>query len=199
MRTDGDGEFWNYVIGGVVGAVVGGVVAAINSYDAETKKIDWASVGINAVVGAVSGVIAASGLKTVAQVGFSAVVSGAGNFGEQVICSGINDVNYYDVAAVTLLGGLSSLSGSGMGKITGRKWAKQAKGLTDLASEKASKAIARQSMGKSYSALMRQSARYTSKAVKPTNIYRGVSSVTGSGISGAVGVGYNYIKSLLNW
>ena len=77
-----------------------------------------------------------------------------------------------------------------MGKITGRKWAGQAKGLTDLASEKASKAIARQSMGKSYSALMRQSARYTSKAVKPTNIYRGVSSVTGS-VSAAVTLEHN--------
>ncbi len=33
MRVDGDGEFWNYIIGGLVGGAVGGIISALNGDD----------------------------------------------------------------------------------------------------------------------------------------------------------------------
>ena len=54
------------------------------------------------------------------------------------------------------------------------------------------------SIGRS-SALMRQSNKYITQAVKPTNVLRGLSSVIGSGISGICTIGYNEIKNLWGW
>ena len=45
MRVDECGEFWNYVIGGIVGGISGAVLA-VSSYRND-GEIDWASVAFN--------------------------------------------------------------------------------------------------------------------------------------------------------
>ena len=76
-RSDDGGEAWNIVIGAVVGAVVNAVTTAVDSYKT-TGSIDWHNVGVSALVGAVSGGAAATGLGPIAQATISAVASGLG-------------------------------------------------------------------------------------------------------------------------
>ena len=54
--------------------------------------------------------------------------------------------------------------------------------------------VVRRTLGQSHSAFMRQGYKYLAQAVKPTNIARGISSVTGSVISGVVGIGYSIVQ-----
>ena len=189
MRVDHGGEFWNYVIGGVVGAVAGGVVAALSGEDAT-------GIIISTLAGAISGVVAASGLGILAQAGISAGVSGISSFLDQSLSEGVDNVNYADVVFSTILGGATSLLGSGAGKILGKGWADQADDLIKLGQAKLLTGVIRRSVGQSHSALLRQGYRYISQAAKLTNIFRGVSSVAGSVITSIVVGGYNAFKGL---
>lgn len=198
-REDKGGEAWNIVIGAVVGAVIGGAVAAVTSYK-QNGKIDWTSVAINAVVGGVCGAVAATGMNMFVQAGISAFASGTGNLFDQAQSKGWNGINGWDVAVSTALGFGTAWLGTGAGKIIGGKWAKEASRLTNLGRDKLLTGFLRQSVGQSHSSLIRQGYRYIAQAVRPTNIYQGVSSVAGSFISGAVGFGYNMLKSsVLGW
>ena len=198
MRADEDGEFWNYVIGGVVGCVVGGGVAALTSY-LKDGKVDVESVIINAAVGGISGLVAASGLHALTQAGITALVSGIGNFADQAQSEGIDNVNYDEVVVSTALGGLTSLAGTYMGKICGAKWLDEAQELTDLGQSKLLTGVVRRTMGQSHSALMRQGYKYLAMATVPTNISRGISSVVGTAISGSTAFLFNTTKSLWGW
>ena len=197
-RADHDGEFWNYVIGAVVGAVVNGAIAAAVSYF-EDGEIDWVSVRINAAVGAASGVVAASGLGAISQAGITAALNGIGSFADQAQSDGVKNVNYEEIAICTALGGVTSLAGTAVGKISGGKWLNQSKELTDKGQSKLLAGVIRRTVGQSHSALMRQGYKYLAMAVKPTNIFRGVSSVMGTVISGGVSGVYSAIKKLWGW
>ena len=61
MRTDEDGEFWNVLIGGVIGATVGFVSALASEIasDGLDWKEDWGSILTSTAVGAVEGVATA--------------------------------------------------------------------------------------------------------------------------------------------
>ena len=61
VRVDSNGEFWNYVVGAVVGGAIGAVSTAIAGGDAK-------AVALSAGIGAVGGLIGASGLPAVAQI-----------------------------------------------------------------------------------------------------------------------------------
>ena len=198
MRVDEDGEFWNYVIGGIVGCVVGGGVAALSSYLSD-GKVDVESVIINAAVGGISGIVAASGLNALTQAGITALVSGIGNYADQFQSKGIENVNYGEVVASAALGGITSLAGTYMGKICGAKWVDEAQELTDVGRSKLLTGVVRRSLGQSHSALMRQGNKYLAMATVPTNISRGISSVVGTAISGSTAFLFNTTKSLWGW
>ena len=55
MRTDGDGDFWNWLVGGVVGAIGGAVSAAI---EGKTGNEFWGSVANGAISGTITGAVA---------------------------------------------------------------------------------------------------------------------------------------------
>ena len=59
--------------------------------------------------------------------------------------------------------------------------------------------IIRRSLGQSYSKLMKQGYKFFAQAVKPTNIFRGISSVAGSIIGVGTGLGYNSLKQNWGW
>ena len=198
-REDDGGEFWNFVVGAAVGGLVGGVVSAVTAY-AQTGKIDWGAVAINAAVGAAGGLIAASGLGTVCQAGLTAVISGGGNFAEQVYSKGIKNVNKADVVCSTLIGGGTSLLGSVAGKLLGGKIEKAGSALLNKGKDKLLSGMVRQAVGQSHSKLLRQGANYVAQGIKQINTYRGLSSSVGSLIGAVTSSGYNAFKySILRW
>ena len=198
-REDDGGEFWNFVIGAAVGGLVGGVVSAVTSY-AQTGEIDWGAVAINAAVGTAGGLIAASGLGTVCQAGLTAVISGGGNFAEQVYSKGIKNVNKADVICSTLIGGGTSLLGSAAGKLLGGKIEKAWSSLLNKGKDKLLSGMVRQTVGQSHSKLLRQGANFVAQGIKQINTYRGLSSSVGSLIGAVTSSAYNSFKfSILRW
>ena len=194
-RIDNGGEAWNIIIGAVVGGVISGVVAGVSSYK-QTGRVDVGSVFINAGVGAISGAVAATGLGAFAQAGITAVVTGAGNFVEQCHTNGLNDINWGDVACSTVLGGLTSLAGTGAGKLVANKLNTSGTALINKGRDKLLTGVIKRELGQSHSKLIRQGTKFIAQGTFKVNTFRGISSVLGSGIGGA-SFGYNSNKHLL--
>ena len=83
VRNDNGGQFWNVVIGAAVGAAISAITTAVDSVKT-TGKVDIVAVGISAVVGGISGGIAATGLSTIAQAGDTAAVSALGSVASDI-------------------------------------------------------------------------------------------------------------------
>ena len=190
---DDDGEWVQFVAGAIVGGLIGGIIAGVSSYR-ETGQINWTSVGINASVGAINGVVAATGFGMFAQAGISAAVSGAGNFAEQAISNGVNKVNYLDVAGNAALGGVTSLIGSAAGKLLGGHLNKTGMELINRGRDKLLTGYLRSSVGQSHSSLIRQGSRFMAKGIAKVTAYRTISSVVGSIIGGGTSAAYNRFK-----
>ena len=185
MRVDQGGDFWNFIIGGAIGAIAGGVVAALNGED-------WVGIIINSVAGAASGVVAASGLGLLAQAGVSAVISAAADAVNQSIDSiknGNNVIDNYNItrtAKEATLGFVTSAIGSVAGKVFDNKVTKKlgiSNELYDKYLEKSFSAALRSEQGKSTSALMRQANKMLAQSDFYLNVYRGISSAVGSSVS----------------
>ena len=183
-RGDGDGEFWNYIIGGIVGAIAGGVVSALNGGD--TKDII-----IGVFSGALSGVVAASPLGWLAQAAISAGISAVADATSQTVDiiqsrGTICDYNFYKTVDEACAGFLTSAAGSGLGFLTNKFFTgfeKKADVLFDKYLEKTFTAGLRREVGKSTSSLMRQANNFLKQSTRYLNMSRGVSSVVGSVIS----------------
>ena len=184
MRVDDGGKFWNFIIGGVVGGIAGGVIAAINGGDIS-------DIVIGTLSGAASGVVAASGLGMLAQAGISAAISGVADIANQtvgIIESGgsITDIDLLHAGGEAVLGGVTSMAGSMLGKLNGSKIMKT-QVVSDTAFDKylgkTFTAGIRQEAGRSSSALLRQANKFLAKSVLYDNITKGWSSVIGSTIS----------------
>lgn len=184
MRADNGGEFWNFIIGGVVGAVVGGVVAALNGEDT-------AGIVIGALAGAASGVVAASGLGLIAQAGISAAISATADVANQTvdIVQSNGTFEEYDILQTTVEAGLgfaTSVVGSVLGSVVGKHVTRTsviADQAFDSYLEKTFVSGLKKQAGRSTSALIRQANKNLAKSVLYDNITRGVSSVIGSGVS----------------
>jgi len=115
-RKDDGGQFWNFVIGGVVGAAVGGG-SQIFSNIISGKK--WSEgLGTAAMTGAASGVLAASGVGLVGSIAGNAAISMGGNAAKQVVKNrGFHNFDARDMLVDGVIGGVSgAVGGSGMGK-----------------------------------------------------------------------------------
>ena len=118
-RDDKDGEFWNFVIGAAVGAVIGAALTAVDilSTGGELNGAAWAKIGISALAGAASGLMAASGAGLVVQMSAGALIGGAESVGHQLIDNGKVDsmkltVDVLAGAAGGLIGGSGAINGS---------------------------------------------------------------------------------------
>lgn len=121
MRTDENGEFWNFVIGATVGGLIGGVVAAVTSYQ-ETGSVDILKVAIGVAGGTASGLVAASGLGWIAQAGITAGISGISDIANQTVDivdngGSVADYDIFRTMKEAALGGITSAAGSGLGGI----------------------------------------------------------------------------------
>ena len=181
MRGDPDGEFWNYVIGGVVGAAVGVVSAILNDEDV-------AGITISAVTGAALGVVSASGLGWFAQASISAGITSISDVANQAIdifmANGtISDYNMNQTFLEATTAFVTSAIGSAMGHIFGKHISKTERissEMFDKYLEKMFSAGLRSSAGKSSSALLRQANAFLGKTMFWDNVTRGASSVIGS-------------------
>ena len=198
-RADDGGQFWNVVIGAVVGGVISGVVTAVTSY-IQTGSVDWGSVAINVAAGAIGGAVAATGLGAFTQAGITAVASGAGNLADQCYSKGVDNINWLDVGCSTGLGFLTSLAGTGAGKLLGGKMESAGISLLNKGRDKLLTGYIRETVGQSHSSLIKQGTKLVTKGTTMINTFRGTSSVVGSFIGGGAGAGYNYVKStVLGW
>ena len=77
MREDKGGQFWHFIVGGVIGGVIG----AVSSLASGGDLVDAA---IGAVTGAAGGVLAASGAGVVVQALGSAALSMTSNAASQI-------------------------------------------------------------------------------------------------------------------
>ena len=151
MRVDHGGDFW-MLIGAAVGAVVGGAVSAISQYTS-TGKVNWGVVGVNAAAGAISGVLASTGVGLVASVGINAALGGGTYVAEQAIKR----------EKVTVGGVVASSVAGGIGGAIGGRGA-NAKGLS-AAWKSASKGISRELRRANVKYATKQIAKYTVEKV----------------------------------
>jgi len=118
MRVDGDGEFWNILIGAVVGGLVSGVISAASQY-LEDGTINLKSVGIAAIGGAVSGGFAASGVLVGGQMIANGIIGAVTSVADTYVSSdGKATLDEYIVntltgAGIGILGG--KIGGNGTG------------------------------------------------------------------------------------
>lgn len=81
MRVDGDGEFWGTTLGIMaIGGLIGAGISAISSIvvqKAFSDEVNWASVGVAAATGFVSGAVAASPLGQKGQAILGGIIGGA--------------------------------------------------------------------------------------------------------------------------
>ena len=188
VRADHSGEFWNYVIGGVVGAVVGGVSAAISGGD-------WKAIALGAGVGAVGGLLAASGVPAGFQIVAGGLLSGGNNLATQTLVEGksLQEVDWIDVGIDTAIGaGTSALS----------------YGVTRNASKAADKIICKgankvvkgqQSLlsGSRYGkGAIKKGTAIMNSGIKQMNTVRGTSSVVGSTSGGFLTSVKSFFKRL---
>jgi len=184
IRADRGGDFWNYIVGAVVGAVVGGVSAAISGGG-------WKEIALGVGIGAVGGIVGASGLSAGFQIAAGGVLSGGNNLATQTLIEGksLQEVDWIDFATDTVIGvGTSALS----------------YGVTHNASNKADKIICKgvnkivkgeQSLlsGSRYGkGAIKKGTEIMNRGINQMNTVRGASSVIGSSSGGLL----TSIKSL---
>ena len=135
MRTDVGGEFWNWLVGGVVGAVGGAITASMNG---KTGKEFWGSVANGAISGVVSGLTAdvilvtggSAAVVIVAGAASGAIGSGMGSIAQDLISG--DKINWRDVgidlafgaASGALFGAISGPQNSMMDDVTSRAGSK---------------------------------------------------------------------------
>ena len=188
VRADDEGDFWNYVAGGIIGGVIGGISAAISGGD-------WKSVALSAAVGAVSGVIAASGLGFAAQTILGAVLSGGSNLISQTLIDGksFEQIDWVDFSADIAISVGSSVLSYGLT----RKSSKSAMAMIKRGADKVQKGEQRLlRTGKSGLSDINKGNRITKQGIKQRNTVRGASSVIGSTIGGIFSSVKSFIRKL---
>ena len=175
-RDDDGGKFWNLVIGAVAGAAIGfiGSVASDLISGKSFSEVDWGKAGISAAIGAVSGLVAATGLGAVAQAGVSAGLSAADNAIGQIRDNGGTKglkFDYLDCLGSAVIGGASSAFGSLIG------------GKSQAAS--AAKKFLSDAQNRINNGSIKRGFQIAGRAIEHINIKRGIASVAGTVLSGA--------------
>jgi RHS repeat-associated protein len=142
-RADDSGEFWNIVIGAVVGTVVSGLVS-IATQVIENKgfdNINWGRVGVAAAAGAVSGAFAATGIPVGGQTIINAAIGTVSSIADTYVDKGsaATAADYVSSAFTGFVlgaaGGLLGGNGSGtkhLSKSAGRLFQKVGTALGDV-------------------------------------------------------------------
>ena len=111
VRQDDGGEFWNIVIGAVVGGGISAAITAVDSLIENKGDIDWNEVVHGAVSGAISGAVAASGVRIVGQ-----RLVGAATSAMDAIYGGIRDVKSGECTVARAV--INTVTSAGVGALT---------------------------------------------------------------------------------
>ena len=117
LYADANGAWIHLVIGAVVGAIASGVVS-ITAQLFTTHKVDIWRTLISVGAGAVSGLLAATGVGVVGQIAGNALISSVANFGDQLYLNDgdITKTNITDVMIAAFIGATGgALGGKGGG------------------------------------------------------------------------------------
>ena len=190
-REDDGGEFWNVVIGAVVGAVASVVTQAVSNV---VQGKDWKEGVVSAaVVGAVGGAIAATGLGMAAQAVYTGLAAAAGDALQQGVDKGFDKIDPAQSIRTGLVAGATSLIGSYAGQ-------KFLGGIEDVGNacisaghQKNLTGVTRALVGKSHTSYYRSGSTLVAKGKKIVNVYRGASSSLGSVIGISTGLANNLI------
>jgi hypothetical protein len=110
MRRDDGGQFWQIVIGGLIGGAIG-------AFSAIASGGNWKDAIVGGIFGAASGALAASGVGMLGQIAGGAAFSMASNAGQQInkIVDGTQDeFNYGSMIFDGVVGGVCGrLGGTG--------------------------------------------------------------------------------------
>ena len=188
VRVDSNGEFWNYVVGAVVGGAIGAVSTAIAGGDAK-------AVVLSAGIGAVGGLIGASGLPAVAQIVAGGVLGGAGNFANQFFIEKISleNIDWGDIIIDSAIGAAASAISYGITKNASQA----ASNLMGKGAYRVVKGEQRILKGDRYGkAAIKRGMSTLQNGIKRMNTARGKSSVVGSLISGFVTGAKNIFRKI---
>ena len=188
-RSDDGGEFWNVVIGAIVGGTISAVTTAVQTYQ-QNGEVNLAKTIISGAVGAIGGGIAATGLSALVQAGYTMAAAAGGDILTQMIDVVTVGATYDPLKTVqnTFVAGGCSLLGSGLGYITSYGQSALGAEMLEKGAEKAGQAFARSNLGLSSSKLVRQAETLLKQGDVHTNIGRGISSVTGSLLTWGISV-----------
>ncbi len=114
-RADDEGGFWHLIAGAAIGALIGGVSQIISNKVTGKSWDDGLLIAMG--TGALSGVLAASGVGLVGIIAGNAAISMAGNAANQIVSNkGLSNFNAGDMALDGVVGGASgALGGAGKG------------------------------------------------------------------------------------
>ena len=121
-RYEVDGKFWNIIAAAAAGAIINAAVSAIsqgieNGWD----NINWKSVGIAAITGAISGGLAATGVGALGQTIANGVIGAVSAGADTYVSSGGKATASEYLVNIAVGGGLGLLSGKIGGSGTGTK------------------------------------------------------------------------------
>ena len=117
LYADANGAWIHLVIGAIAGAIVSGVVSGAAQY-ATSGKIDFWRILIAMGSGAVSGLLAATGVGLAGQIAGNALISSVANLGDQLYLNSgdITKTNITDVMIAAFIGATGgALGGKGGG------------------------------------------------------------------------------------
>ncbi len=117
-RKDDGGHFWHLVVGGLIGGAIS-AATSIGSQLISKGEVDWNKVAIDAGMGAISGVLTASGAGLFGQIAGGALISSANNAAQQVYDNkGFNNFNVVSMLQDGAIGGLcGAISGPGASSV----------------------------------------------------------------------------------
>ena len=136
MRTDNGGEFWNWLVGGVVGAIGGAISAAI---EGKTGVEFWGSVANGAISGTIAGlavdVLVCTGGSAAVFLAVGAAASGfgsaVGSFAEDMMVDG--KANWIDIGKDAMFGTVTGAMFGSMSKGAGSMMKEVTKGASKKA------------------------------------------------------------------
>ena len=106
--TDPDGRWIQFLVGATVGALLSGITAAVDSYISD-GTINWNTVAISAASGAVSGMIAASGIGLGGQIALNGMLGAAAATSDSMLNG--NEINLCGLGESIGYGMLAGLFG----------------------------------------------------------------------------------------
>jgi len=111
-RIDDSGTFWNIVFGALVGATIGAVVSTVGQL-VTTGKVNIGEVAYSAVMGGLSGGLAATGIPVFGQQVGNAVISMVGNASKQIAKN--KGLSKFDVGSMAFDGAIGWFAGKAGG------------------------------------------------------------------------------------